>query len=228
MGKLKPVIQECILKWFFGALLFFFCLSFFPAITQAQTVKYFWKLSCNLLAYEDNCPFVRETKVNELEKGWSYYIVGYLGGIRKSAVKIANFQMEMYSEDWEPTLSERLEFDAIGRLIIHEFNLHIPNKENFKNVHPGLRNTDFLYDYELCKFTYGKQIKETRCYDKKGKLKNRESYSFKGSLLEKRLVYDESDRIKAYSIYDHQTFIEKEFTPEHKLLEERDMRSYLD
>lgn len=206
MGKLKSVVEECNLTWFFSCGFFLCFFLMFYSIAEAKKVKYFGVGNCGIFKYDDKCKFRRQIDRSDLAKAWGYFEVHYKEGKMTNAILVNKSKLN----EETPSVAEKLEFDSKERLILHEYNLH--------GQYPG--------DYELCKLSYDKQIKETRCYDKQRKLRKRESSIYKDNFLVKSSRYDESGKLKQYSTFDHEAMIEKVFTPDHKLLQEREMLFY--
>jgi hypothetical protein len=208
MLKLKSMITKCTLKWFYCWGLFFCSFLLFSSIVEAEEVKYFGGMSCGIFKYDDKCIFGREIDSSDLAKAWGYYEVHYKDGQLTNAIRVNKFKLD----EEPPSVSEKLEFNCEGRLIYQETNLHEHSQ----------------YDPILYKRSYNQQNYDLQIYDKAGKLMVRESHIYKDNMLVKRLVYDESEKLIEYSTFNHDSFIEKVFTPDHKLQEERDMGRYFD
>jgi len=208
MGKLKSLVEKGTQKWFYFSGLFFCLFLLFSSVAEAEEVKYFGKLNCGFFKYDDKCKFWQEIDSSDLAKAWGYYAVQYKDGKPTNAVRVNKFKLDQEP----PPVSEKLEFNSKGRLIFQETNLHEHSQ----------------YDPILYKRSYNQQSFDLRYFDKKGKLIGRESHIYRDNTLVKRLVYDESEKLIKYSTFDHETFIEKVFTPDHKFLEERDMHRYFD
>lgn len=202
------MIKECTLKRFYCWGLVFCSFLMFSSIAEAEEVKYFDKLYCGIFKYDDKCKFWQELDSSDLAKAWGYYEVHYKDGKLTNAIRVNKSKLD----EEPPAVAEKLEFNCEGRLIFHETNLHEHSQ----------------YDPILYKRSYNQQNYDLRIYDKVGKLMAWESHIYKDNLLVKRLVYDESEKLKKYSTFDHDSFIEKVFTPDHKFLEERDMGRYFD
>ena len=205
--------HESIQKWFYCCGLFFCSFLLFSSIAKADEVKYFRSLNCGIFKYDDKCDFWREVDSSELAKTSDYYAVHYKEGKQTKATRFkkSKFYGKLpldYSIEKDTTVVvEKLEFDCNERIILHEH---------------------FGFDPILYIWSYKKQTYDVRSYDKKGKLRDRVNYFFKEKMLAKREWYDKSGILKEYSTFDHETMIEKVFSPDHKFLEERDMNSYLD
>lgn len=206
MGKLKSVVEECNLKCFYSCGLFFCLFLMFYSFAEAEEVRYFGKLNCGIFKYDDKCKFWEEIGSSDLAKAWGYLEVHYKEGKMTNFIRVEKSKLG----EEPPPVAEKLEFDSKERIILSEHNLHDQAR----------------YDYKLCKSSYNKQIRETRCYDRKGKLKDSESYIYKDNILIKSQWYDASGKLKQYSTYDHNTGIVKTFTPDHKLQRENDMIEY--
>ncbi len=208
MGKLISMLEECALKRVYCCGLFFCSFLMFSSFAEAEEVKYFGRMSCGIFKYDDKCKFGGEVGSGDLAKAWGYYEVHYKEGKLINAIRVHKFELD----EKPPSVSEKLEFDCKGRIILQEMNLHDHSR----------------YDYRVYKWSYNKQIHDMRSYDRKGKFMGRESSIYKDNMLVKRLAYDESGKLKQYSTFEHETMIEKVFTPDHKFLEDRYMDRYLD
>ena len=208
MGKLKSMIKQHTLKWFYCWGLFFCSFLLVSSIAEAEEVKYFGKLHCGIFKYDDKCKFWQEVDSSDLAKAWGYYEVHYKEGKQTNAIRVNKLKLD----EEPPPVAEKLEFDCNERIILHEVNLHDHSS----------------YDPILYKWSYHKQAYDVRSYDKKGKLIDRESHIYKDNMLVKRSWYDESEKLIQYSIFDHDLFIEKVFTSDHIFLKERSMCRYFD
>lgn len=184
----------------------FFCLIFvFPSLSQAGDVKYFLQSGCTkYFEFDTKCNYVEEINENQLADTGDYYKVHYDNEQLTHAFRISN-------EDNKATVHSEFIYDSKERLTLYEV---------FLDDYPLFEN------YELCKISYGTQVKESRCYDKKGKLQYKTISHFENNLLLKSDGYDGSGNLKEYSTFDHETWTEKSFTPDGKLKEERSMHWY--
>jgi hypothetical protein len=214
MRKLKSMIEKCTQKWVCWCGLFFCVFLMFSSIAEAEEVKYFRSLNCGIFKYDDKCDFWREVDSSDIAKTLDHYKEGKQ--TKATRFKKSKFYEKLpldYSIEEDPTVVvEKLEFDCNERIVLHEMNPH----------------DQFRYDHRIYKWSYKKQAYDVRSYDKKGKLVDIESHIYKDNMLVNRSWYDESEKLMEYSTFDHETMIEKIFSPDHKLLDEIGMIMYLD
>jgi len=209
-------------KVFKACLLLFFSLMF-CSIAQAEEVKYFssWDCGYSYIKFNENCKFVHEMGNNDFAKAWSYYEVHYEDGKLINAVWFQkskfneNPPAHSYSTGGVPIVGGKLEFDSKERIIIDETLERVIIEGTFQQ-------------YRLCKYKYGKQVEERKCYDKNDYLFDETISYYENNILVKTLGYERGKKLNHYTTLDHKTWIIKTFSPDHKLLEEKNIGWYFD
>lgn len=102
--------------------------------------------------FNDKCSFEQEINENDLKSLFGYNEVHFKNGKLNHVIRIDKLI------GGTPTVAEKLKFDSKGRISQHETFSRSPSLRKYWN----------------CKYSYGKQLIESWCYDKNGRFVRRD------------------------------------------------------
>ena len=186
---------------------FLFLWLFFCTNIYGEEIKYFENQKCDGREYDYDfkCSFKKELEIDksDLVKYDQYYeahfndkrLIYSLGFFRTNIYK--ELLEGIYEKNAPHIISERIEYDLEGRVI-----LHIYNPLQFAN----------FWEYKLCKYSYGEQEKQYKCISDREIFNYKTISNYKNNRLFKKSLYSgPNDNYTGYISYDHKAGIRREY-----------------